>query len=293
MIKLLESKLLVEKQLDDVLRGQKTGSMGSVVKYLAYFGLDIENTIFVETDPSELKPDQNILFIFARVSSRFNSKTKEITSQFDYQPCLYTKGQKQFAGMLNRRDTYVDRNGGSIPVGNKDLSAASFKFLATYCYTAYVLDDELVWSTDKRNQRRDAKRGSVDRVDPDQYSYLSYVDKSGYAVDKDKYKKMLAAVNKDAYTKYFDNYISLYNEVQQFLTSIQNAEFSLEDDSEGPKLTYTNQKKLMDFIKKAKDNLAGFARAFRKNNQKTLVYYSDRIKDALTRDENEIRSIIK
>ena len=298
MIKILESKKLIEKQLDDVLTGPLSGYSGiTVVKYLASYGLDVENTTFVETDPSKLKKDQNILFIFAAVKSKFNPKTYERTPQLYYRTCLYAKGTKQFAGALRREEEYVDRNGNILPTGNKDLYAASFNFLVKNCYTAYVLDDELVWSTDKRKQRQDAKKGSIDRHDPNEFyngawhSNLS-LDKSGYVIDKDKYKKMLAAINKDSYVKYFDAYINLYNEVQEFLTSVQNAKFSLDNDSKGPELTYTNRKKLTDFIRQSENNLTGFASAFRRNNQQDLVFYSDRIKEDLNRYENEIRSII-
>lgn len=298
MIKILESKKLIEKQLDDVLTGPLSGYSGiTVAKYLASYGLDVENTTFVETDPSQLKKDQNILFIFATNGSKFNPKTHERTPQLYYRTCLYTKGQKQFASTLRREEEYVDRNGNILPTGNKDLYAASFNFLVKNCYTAYVLDDELVWSTDKRKQRQDAKKGSIDRHDPNEFyngawhSNLS-LDKSGYVIDKDKYKKMLAAINKDSYVKYFDAYINLYNEVQEFLTSVQNAKFSLDNDSKGPELTYTNRKKLTDFIRQSENNLTGFASAFRRNNQQDLVFYSDRIKEDLNRYENEIRSII-
>lgn len=298
MIKILESKKLIEKQLDDVLTGPLSGYNGiTVAKYLASYSLDVEHTTFVETDPSELKKDQNILFIFAAARSKFNPKTYERTPQLYYRTCLYTKGQKQVASMLRRDEEYVDRNGNILPVGNKDLYAASFNFLVKNCYAAYVLDDELVWSTDKRKQRQDAKKGSIDRHDPNEFyngawhSNLS-LDKSGYVIDKDKYKKMLAAVNKDSYVKYFDAYINLYNEVQEFLTSVQNAKFSLESNPEGPELTYTNRKKLTDFIRQSENNLTGFASAFRRNNQQDLVFYSDRIKEDLNRYENEIRSII-
>ena len=298
MIKILESKKLIEKQLDDVLTGPLSGYHDiTVVKYLASYGLDVENTTFVETDPSQLKKDQNILFIFATNGSKFNPKTHERTPQLYYRTCLYTKGQKQFASTLRREEEYVDRNGNILPTGNKDLSAASFNFLVKNCYTAYVLDDELVWSTDKRKQRQDAKKGSIERHDPNEFyngawhSNLS-LDKSGYVIDKDKYKKMLAAINKDSYVKYFDAYINLYNEVQEFLTSVQNAKFSLDNDSKGPELTYTNRKKLTDFIRQSENNLTGFASAFRRNNQQDLVFSSDRFKEDLNRYENEIRSII-
>lgn len=297
MIQILESKKLIEKQLDKMLTGPMTGVKDiSVVKYLATYGLDIENTNFVETDPSELKKDQNILFIFAMVSSRFDPKTRERISNLYYRTCLYTKGQKQFAGVLRREDEYVDRNGNILPTGNKDLSAASFNFLVKNCYAAYVLDDELVWSLEKRRQRRDAKQGSVDRLDPKEFYYGAWnsdlsLDKSGYVVDKNKYRKMLAAVNKDSYVKYFDAYINLYNEAQEFLTSRKNAQFSLERDVEVPRIAYEDRPKLTDFIKRAENYLTGFASAFRGNDQQSLVWYSDRIREDLNQ-ENEIRNII-
>ena len=92
MIQILESKKLIEKQLDNVLTGPLSGYNNiTVVKYLASYGLDVENTTFVETDPSKLKKDQNILFIFAAARSKFNPKTYERTPQLYYRTCLYTK----------------------------------------------------------------------------------------------------------------------------------------------------------------------------------------------------------
>lgn len=296
MIKIKESKLLVEKELDDIIRGPMNGygysgyRDSTIAKYLASYNIDVENTTFTRTDPSELKKDQDILFIFAIESYVFNSKTKE--RELHYRTCLYKHGEKYIANHLDREDTFIDSKGNRLSLGNKDLSNASFKFLVNNCYAAYVLD--LKSSRQKKLDRRDARSGSVDRIDPDTDLWDSdlSVDKSGYVVDKNKYKKMLAAVNKESYIKYFDTYINLYNEVQEFLTSKQNAKFSLESDPESSGLTYTNQKKLMNFMQRAKENLEGFARSFRGNNQKNLVFYSDRIKENLNRDENEIRSII-
>ena len=70
MIKILESKKLIEKQLDDVLTGRLKYSNQTVVQNLARYGLDIENTNFIKTDPSELKKNQNILFVFAKSSDK-------------------------------------------------------------------------------------------------------------------------------------------------------------------------------------------------------------------------------
>lgn len=296
MIKIKESKLLVEKELDDILRGPMheypNYRDSTVVKYLASYNIDIENTTFTKTDPSALKKDQDILFIFALQSYTYNSDTSEREPILYYRTCLYKHGEKYIANQIDRRDTFIDSKGNPLSLGNKDLSNASFNFLVKNCYAAYVLD--LKSSRQKKMDRRDARSGSVNRIDPDTdlYDRNLYVDKSGYVVDKNKYRKMLAAVDKEHYVKYFDAYINLYNDVQAFLTSIQNAKFSLESDPEGPVLTYTNQKKLTDFMQLAKGNLTGFARAFRRNNQQDLVDYSDRIKKDLNRYENEIRSII-
>lgn len=295
MIKIKESKLLVEKELDDILRGPRHEYLGyqdsTVVKYLASYNIDIENTTFTKTDPSALKKDQDILFIFALQSETYNSDTSEYEPILYYRTCLYKHGEKYIANQLNRRDTFINSKGNQLSLGNKDLSNASFNFLVKNCYAAYVLD--LKSSRQKKMDRRDARSGSVDRIDPDTdlYDRNLYVDKSGYVVDKNKYRKMLAAVDKEHYVKYFDAYINLYNDVQEFLTSIQNAKFSLESDPESG-VSYTDQKKLTNFMQQAQQNLAGFAGAFRRNNQQNLVSYSDRIKKDLNRYENEIRSII-
>ena len=298
MIKILESKKLIEKQLDDVLTGPLSGYSGiTVVKYLASYGLDVENTTFVETDPSQLKKDQNILFIFAAARSKFNPKTYERTPQLYYRTCLYTKGKKQFAGTLRREEEYVDRNGNILPGGNKDLSNASFNFLVKNCYTAYVLDDELVWSTDKRNQRRDAKQGSIDRHGPNEFyngawnSNLS-LDKSGYVIDKDKYRKMLATIHKDAYRKYFDEAIDLYNAATEKLESDIKKSMSLDADPDTKHMLSSDQKILQSFIGDIKSNLINFAAQFRRNNAQYLVMYADFLKRNLEKYRQPVKDIL-
>ena len=298
MIQILESKKLIEKQLDDVLTGPLSGYNNiTVVKYLASYGLDVENTTFVETDPSELKKDQNILFIFAAARSKYNPKTHERTPQLYYRTCLYTKGQKQFASTLRREEEYVDRNGNILPTGNKDLSAASFNFLVKNCYAAYVLDDELVWSTDKRKQRRDAKQGSIDRHGPNEFydgawnSNLS-LDKSGYVIDKDKYRKMLATIHKDAYRKYFDEAIDLYNAATEKLESDIKKSMSLDADSDTTQMSYADQKILKSFIADMQSNLINFAAQFRRNNAQYLVMYADFLKRNLEKYRQPVKDIL-
>ena len=297
MIKILESKKLIEKQLDDVLTGPLSGySSITVVKYLASYGLDVENTTFVETDPSQLKKDQNILFIFATNSSRFNPKTHERTPQLYYRTCLYTKGQKRFASTLRREEEYVDRNGNILPTGNKDLSAASFNFLVKNCYAAYVLDDELVWSTDKRKQRQDAKKGSIERQRTGAGEMDFYtgdkIDKSGYVIEKDKYRKMLATIHKDAYRKYFDEAIDLYNAATEKLESDIKKSMSLDADSDTKQMSYSDQKLLQSFIGDIKSNLINFAAQFRRNNAQYLVMYADFLKRNLEKYRQPVKDIL-
>ena len=297
MIKILESKKLIEKQLDDVLTGPLSGYSGiTVAKYLASYGLDVENTTFVETDPSQLKKDQNILFIFATNGSKFNPKTHERTPQLYYRTCLYTKGQKQFASTLRREEEYVDRNGNILPTGNKDLSAASFNFLVKNCYAAYVLDDELVWSTDKRNQRRDAKKGSIERHMTGAGEVNFYtgdkIDKSGYVIEKDKYRKMLATIHKDAYRKYFDEAIDLYNAATEKLESDIKKSMSLDADSDTKQMSYSDQKILQSFIGDIKSNLINFAAQFRRNNAQYLVMYADFLKRNLEKYRQPVKDIL-
>ena len=297
MIKILESKKLIEKQLDDVLTGPLSGYNNiTVVKYLASYGLDVENTTFVETDPSELKKDQNILFIFAAARSKYNPKTHERTPQLYYRTCLYTKGQKQFASTLRREEEYVDRNGNILPTGNKDLSAASFNFLVKNCYAAYVLDDELVWSIDKRNQRRDAKKGSIERhmTGAGEVNFYSgdKIDKSGYVIEKDKYRKMLATIHKDAYRKYFDEAIDLYNAATEKLESDIKKSMSLDADADTKQMSYSDQKLLQSFIGDIKSNLINFAAQFRRNNAQYLVMYADFLKRNLEKYRQPVKDIL-
>ena len=297
MIKILESKKLIEKQLDDVLTGPLSGYSGiTVAKYLASYGLDVENTTFVETDPSQLKKDQNILFIFATNGSKFNPKTHERTPQLYYRTCLYTKGQKQFASTLRREEEYVDRNGNILPTGNKDLSNASFNFLVKNCYAAYVLDDELVWSIDKRNKRRDAKKGSIERhmTGAGEVNFYSgdKIDKSGYVIEKDKYRKMLATIHKDAYRKYFDEAIDLYNAATEKLESDIKKSMSLDADPDTKQISYSDQKILQSFIGDIKSNLINFAAQFRRNNAQYLVMYADFLKRNLEKYRQPVKDIL-
>ena len=296
MIKILESKKLIEKQLDDVLTGPLSGYNGiTVAKYLASYNLDVEHTTFVKTDPSELKKDQNILFIFAAVSSKFNPKTYERTPQLYYRTCLYTKGQKQVASMLRRDEEYVDRNGNILPTGNKDLYAASFNFLVKNCYAAYVLDDELVWSTDKRKQRQDAKKGSIERHMNDagkDFYTGDKIDKSGYVIEKDKYRKMLATIHKDAYRKYFDEAIDLYNAATEKLESDIKKSMSLDADPDTKQISYSDQKILQSFIGDIKSNLINFAAQFRRNNAQYLVMYADFLKRNLEKYRQPVKDIL-
>lgn len=280
-----------------MLTGPLSGYSGiTVAKYLASYGLDVENTTFVETDPSQLKKDQNILFIFATNGSKFNPKTHERTPQLYYRTCLYTKGQKQFASTLRREEEYVDRNGNILPTGNKDLSAASFNFLVKNCYAAYVLDDELVWSTDKRNQRRDAKKGSIERHMTGAGEVNFYtgdkIDKSGYVIEKDKYRKMLATIHKDAYRKYFDEAIDLYNAATEKLESDIKKSMSLDADSDTKQMSYSDQKILQSFIGDIKSNLINFAAQFRRNNAQYLVMYADFLKRNLEKYRQPVKDIL-
>ena len=297
MIKILESKKLIEKQLDNVLTGPLSGyNRTTVAQYLASYNLDVENTTFTKTDPSELKKDQNILFIFALSTDKYNSKTREREPVLYYKTCLYTKGTKRFADNLSKNDTYVDRNGNELPYGNKDLANASFKFLVTYCYAAYVLDDELVWSTDKRNQRRDAKKGSIERHmtgagEMDFYTG-DKIDKSGYVIEKDKYRKMLATIHKDAYRKYFDEAIDLYNAATEKLESDIKKSMSLDADSDTKQMSYSDQKILQSFIGDIKSNLINFAAQFRRNNAQYLVMYADFLKRNLEKYRQPVKDIL-
>lgn len=285
MIKILESKKLIEKQLDDVLTGRLKYSNQTVVQNLARYGLDIENTNFIKTDPSELKKNQNILFVFAG---------KNYRGEFFYKTCLYKKGEKVWAGELNKGDTYLDRNGKPIPYGNKDLSTASFKFLVTYCHDAYVLDDELVMATEKRKQRSDAKKGSIERdtLNADTTFYGGRVDKSGYTIDKNKYQKMLAAVHKDSYRKYFDEAIDLYNAAKNILDSDLRGQMSLDSESEPSKISYADKKELTSFVNNIQDLLISFTNYFRQNNVNMLVWYSDKIKDSMTKYRDTVKEIL-
>ena len=296
MIKIIESKLLVEKELDDILRGRMwpkretifdpVVKYETVVKYLASYNIDIENTTFTKTDPSALKKDQDILFIFALQTERYNIKTEKYEPILYYRTCLYKHGEKYIATKLEKWNTFIDSRGNQLSVGNKDLSNASFSFLVKNCYAAYVLD--LKDSRQKQIDRRDARSGSVDRIDPDTDlgDLTLSVDKSGYVVDKNKYRKMLLAVNRGHYVKIFDDYLNLYNEVLKFLNSIQS------DPEKGSRLSSTDQQELAYFVNGTQDTLTNFDKAFKTNDQQGIFFYCSLIKRHLNKYGNTIRGII-
>ena len=236
------------------------------------------------------------MFIFALSTNKYNSKTREREPVLYYKTCLYTKGTKRFANNLSKNDTYVDRNGNELPYGNKDLANASFKFLVTYCYAAYVLDNELVWSTDKRKQRQDAKKGSIERQRTGAGEMDFYtgdkIDKSGYVIEKDKYRKMLATIHKDAYRKYFDEAIDLYNAVTEKLESDIKKSMSLDADPDTKHMNYSDQKILQSFIGDIKSNLINFAAQFRRNNAQYLVMYADFLKRNLEKYRQPVKDIL-
>lgn len=282
MIKIIESRLLVEKQMDDILNG--------LVKRLADdYNVDIEKTTFTRTDPDQLNEDQDILFIFAMLNRAYKRSDGTPTSSpfaigfhddptfLTYTPCLYVHNKyhnldKYSLGHdgLNDGLTYMDHNGNTFMVKTgKRFSLFSFDYLVRHCYAAYVLQN-FKTSLDQKVQRDYAKRGSIDR-----YTNPYIQDKSGYYVNgTGKYRKMLAVV---------DRYRNLYNEVTNTLSSLPENQINRIND-------YC-QNKLYDFMDDAKRLLSLFDKA-KANNSGDTVSYIRSIRASLAKYESTIEEIL-
>ena len=120
----------------------------------------------------------------------------------------------------------------------------------------------------------------------------SFVKELDYVIEKDKYRKMLATIHKDAYRKYFDEAIDLYNAATEKLESDIKKSMSLDADSDTKQMSYSDQKILQSFIGDIKSNLINFAAQFRRNNAQYLVMYADFLKRNLEKYRQPVKDIL-
>lgn len=88
------------------------------------------------------------------------------------------------------------------------------------------LADQMI---DLQQQRKDAQRGSVDRVTPETKKRYTKYDKSGYALNPDKYKNMLANLDMSRYQEIIDNAFDLFEEIQGKFRQLRGKVLSDED----------------------------------------------------------------
>lgn len=157
MIKIIESKLLLEQKWDDLLNQEEyyDGRGQSIIEWLRWsYNLDIENSTFTKTDPNQLKEGQPILFIFCWVSDLRTKKlhyegythnipgipkdNKTLPYKFDI---LRTRDNRDIFTYFRDKDSEkyrpVDDNHALLPEYYVDFS---FEELTKYCYAAYVVD---------------------------------------------------------------------------------------------------------------------------------------------------------
>ena len=299
-IKLIENRFrLVEKKLNDVLTQYKNPAYDSttIAQSLAQppYNIDVENSNLIELHPDSISNKEDCLFIFKRVEA---DKGLEY-----YQMQLFINGHRKLTWGTLSGGQYEMADGTMATINKKDLGNTSFSWCKKYAYAAFIFDP-LVLNTDIQAQRKRDKEGMVKRykqstyvdrmtgrVDPNNYvntdDYRDEItqwsrtslDKSGYILNPDKYKKMLAAVNKEAYTKYFDKATELFNRIDDIKKNI--IKLTNNDVTNRYSTAIDGMGGVMSIERTIFDSLRNFAYAFKTNNVNDMVAICERLKKNL------------
>lgn len=219
MIKIIESKLLVENKWDDLLLKPDMGHTRSIIQQLRFtYHIDLENSTFTKTDPNQLKEGQPILFIF--VAFRKDNSDKLYYASYPYN----IPGIREDGGLWPNY-TLRTHNNGDISIEKMDLQGhplffedLSFEELTEYCYAAYVVDVE--FSTDKEYMRLKAKNGSINRNSFRRGLFNDDPDKSGYAPSDQQSKQMLMKVAKSKNAEVLKKFLDLYKAANDIVMSM-------------------------------------------------------------------------
>lgn len=305
MIKLVEHRAtLLEKKLDDILTTYTSGygneTIAEALSRYPYY-VDIERSNLIEVNPSDVSPKDDVLFIFKKVKTdKWNGELNNAV--YYYQ--VFANKQKS-GGLFMKAGEFETASGERVALGNKELGAASMSWCKTNCFKAFKFEP-LVLNKDLQIKRASDRDGmvkrykdytfdnpyggkstlsrNVDKKEDILTGWGTELDKSGYIMDPDKYRKMLATVNKEAYVKYFEKALDLVKRID----SLAAHEYDLEGDYGLNAFDYS---KLVTYKKSIVSPLGSFARAFRSNNKDTLVYYANDIKKRIPEWESKVAEI--
>lgn len=127
---------------------------------------------------------------------------------------------------------YINNNATiTINGRNRRIDSMSMKALAPYIKDIAIADNNNSALQQKQQDRRNAKSGSIDRVDPNdyKYSYKDDIDKSGYIVDPNKYTKLLAQAHQEDYNNRLEDLYVVLTGVKDSIKAFMNADNFLPD----------------------------------------------------------------
>jgi len=137
-------------------------------------------------------------------------------------------------------------NNKTIYINGRDRKVENMSIVALQPYVkqyAYADKSEVDVVRNKRNDRRDAKSGMVQRFNNKTKPWAAILDKSGYIVDPTKYVRQLAELNKDEYAERLEDvYVLLSN-------ARENLQLILSDESFIPDAKTTNTSNFHTFDK--------------------------------------------
>lgn len=177
----------------------------------------------------------------------------------------------------------------TITVNNRDrkISLMSMKALTPYIKEYAVAKDVSSARDEVRNKKLDRDKsttGSINRVDPEQQNDFFFrnmdIDKSGYVVDPEKYKKLLASMKSNEYSDRLDDlYIVLTNLKQQMKDFVNADDFFADGKSDEREYTVGYSTKSKHFPKM----LEAYNSAV--SNYKQATNLLDNIKNGTSRSE--------
>lgn len=307
MLKVITERVkLVERKFDDELasknadisftkRGYPTSVRSrSVVTMLAdYLSWDVENMeynkVSVDEGVSAAKQGSTVIFTFKTHITSYDYDARANKTEPVVTALVKDNDKTIFAGEINANFGYETPNGTVTPERNKNLYSASYKYIEQYALSAYIVTN--TGETERKalkQQRADAQSSTINRYENGYYSGRR--DKSGYIVDKDKYKKMLVSSNQEKYVPLFNSVVDLYNKLTQKASEIETGVFSLSSD--GFNSYYT-----VDGIAKLKSDmlseLSSFSNHYKNNNIDYMIMYAKELQRKLPEWQDKASKYLK
>lgn len=120
---------------------------------------------------------------------------------------------------------------------NRRIDSMSLRALAPYVkeYAHTVnSNDSFIGVRNKQKDRGVAKDGSIDRINDNgwRYGYADKIDKSGYIVDPNKYKRLLAQMKSDEYAERLEDVYIVLSDLKTKLTAYASQDEMIPDAKE-------------------------------------------------------------